>query len=712
MRHTVLVVLALLIAACLAGCSGAVAPAPQPATPPAPQRKTLPPPPPTLLTPEIWHTAAEVHASCKAHISAAQAVRDYLKAVEGPRTAQNTLAPMSDMLVELDRVLPLSDLVANVHPDKAVREAAEKCQQDAMKFYSDLKLDRGLFDALFAVPADGLDPMAGRSLDHLLRDYRRAGVDKDETTRKELARLNEELVKTGQDFSRTIREDKREIALSGAADLAGLPRDFVDSHKPGADGKIRVSTDYPDFFPFATYSTSEELRKELYLRFLSRGHPANDEALKKLLTLRHAYAVMLGYPDWAEYNAEDKMVGHEKVIAEFIDKVADIGRPRMKADLSDLSARKARDAADAKKARKGAAPAAIVTDPAVIHVWDRFYYVEKVRSERFGVDSQKVREYFAFEKVRDGLLALNQDLFGVVFKKVDKPDAWDPSVEAYDVMDGAEILGRVYMDMHPRNGKYNHAAMFPMNTGVDGRQLPSGAMVCNFPDPKLTGGRALMEHNDVVTFFHEFGHLMHHMLSGKQRWYNLAGLSCEWDFAEAPSQIMEEWAWNADVLRRFATNATGEPIPKDLVTRMRAADEFGKGVHTMRQIFYAALSLAYHSRDPKDMDLMGVVKELQQKYSPYPLEAGTWEYDNFGHLDGYSSMYYTYMWSLVLSKDLFTRFEQKGLLDKPTALEYRADVLAPGGSVDAAAMVEKFLGRPYTFDAFKAWLEKSPEIPK
>jgi thimet oligopeptidase len=712
MRHIALAMLCAAPLACLAGCSGAKAPPPQPASQPAPQpAPTLPPPPAAISTPEIWHTVADVQASCQGHLAKAGAVRDYLRACAGPRNEANTLAPYSDMLVEIDRVLPLSDLVANTHPDKAVREAAEKCQQDAMKFYSDLKLDRGLYDALVAVPADGLDPMARRSLEHLLRDYRRAGVDKDEAARKELARLSDEMVKTGQDFSRTIREDKREIALAGAADLAGLPQDFVDGHKPGADGKIHVSTDYPDFFPFATYSTSEELRKELYLRFLSRGHPANDEVLKKLLTLRNSYAVMLGYPDWAEYNAGDKMAVSEKVIAEFIDKVADIGRPRMKADLSDLLARKARDAADAKKAKKGKAPAAIVTDPATIHVWDRFYYVEKVRSERFGVDSQKVREYFAYDKVRDGLLALNEGLFGIRFKKIDKPDVWDPSVDAYDVTDGAEVLGRIYMDMHPRDGKYNHAAMFPMDTGVDGRQLPSGSMVCNFPDPR-TAGKALMEHSDVVTFFHEFGHLMHHILSGKQRWYNLAGLSCEWDFVEAPSQLMEEWAWNPDVLSRFATNAAGEPIPRDLVARMRAADEFGKGVHSMRQMFYAALSFAYHARDPKGMDLMEVMKELQPKYSPYPLEPGTWEYDNFGHLDGYSSMYYTYMWSLVLAKDLFTRFDAKGLLDKATALEYRADVLAPGGTVDAADMVAKFLGRPYTFDAFKAWLEKSPEIPK
>ena len=651
----------------------------------------LPPgPPKKFLDPPIWRSVAQVEEACRRQLDAARARRKGLLSVKGGRTLPNTLVPYNDMLVEVDRVLPISELFANVATERAVRDAAEKCQQEAMKFLSALKLDRGLYEALAAVPVEGLDPGAARFLKHLLRDYRRAGVHKDEATRKELARLHEEMVKVEQDFSRNIREDKRFIELDNTKELAGLPADFIESHKPNESGKIRISTDYPDFFPFETYSVRADLRQELYQTFQRRAYPANQAVLEKLLDLRHRYATLLGYEDWAAYNAEDKMVKEKKVIADFLQRVSTIARPRMEQDLKALLARKKKDLPDAK----------------AFLVSDRFYYVQKLRSERFGVDAQKLRAYFPFPKVKEGILSLVQELFGVVFEKVDAAVVWHEAVEAYDVLDGGERVARFYLDLHPRDGKYGHAAEFAMITGVLGRQLPSASLVCNFPDPK-GDGPALMEHGDVTTFFHEFGHLMHQLLSGRQAWVTQSGINCEWDFVEAPSQLLEEWTWDPEILQRFARHhETGEVIPKELVLRMRQADELGKGVHVMRQMFYAMLSFTYHSRDPKGMDLLEVLKEVKRGYSPYPYTPETYPFANFGHLGGYSSMYYTYMWSLVLAKDLFTRFEEKGLLDRATAKTYRRTVIEPGGSVDAVDMVEAFLGRPYSFDAFEAWLQK------
>jgi thimet oligopeptidase len=216
-----------------------------------------------------------------------------------------------------------------------------------------------------------------------------------------------------------------------------------------------------------------------------------------------------------------------------------------------------------------------------------------------------------------------------------------------------------------------------------------------------------MEHAQVLTFFHEMGHLMHHLLSSKHRWVTLSGINCEWDFVETPSQLLEEWGWDTNVLKRFARHyETGEPIHKDLVEQMRQADEFGKGVYVMRQIFYAALSFTYHSRDPTDLDLLRVMREIQRGYSPFPYEEDTWAYASFDHLIGYSSMYYSYMWSLVLAKDLFTKFKANGLMDKETAKAYRRAILEPGGALDAMEMVRNFLGRDYSFEAFKVWLEE------
>jgi thimet oligopeptidase len=304
------------------------------------------------------------------------------------------------------------------------------------------------------------------------------------------------------------------------------------------------------------------------------------------------------------------------------------------------------------------------------------------------------------------LLGLNQRLFGITFQKVEGAPVWHDSVDAYDVLDGSEVIARFYLDMHPRDGKYGHAAAFGMYSGAAGLQLPSASLVCNFPDPS-DGGPALMEHRDVVTFFHEFGHLMHHLLSGKHRWVTFSAFNVEWDFVETPSQLMEEWAWSPDVLQQFAIHhVTKKPIAAELVRKMRAADEFGKGVHVTRQMYLAALALAYYSQDPAKLDLLGVIEELRGKYSPFPYEKGSHFFANFGHLEGYSSTYYTYMWSLVLVKDVFTKFAQAGMMHTPTAQAYRQAVLSAGASQNATDMVTAFLGRPYAFDAFKSWLER------
>jgi thimet oligopeptidase len=276
-------------------------------------------------------------------------------------------------------------------------------------------------------------------------------------------------------------------------------------------------------------------------------------------------------------------------------------------------------------------------------------------------------------------------------------------VLVYDVVRGHIPLGRIYLDMHPRDGKYKHAAQFPLKDGVRGVQLPEGVLVCNFPDPR--SGTALMEHDDVVTMFHEFGHLMHHVLGGHQRWVTQSGVATEWDFVEAPSQMFEEWAWSYETLSRFARHyKTGEVISEQLVDRMRDADKFGLGTVTVQQIFYAALSLELHRADPGRVDTNAEVKRLQTQYTPFRFVDGTRFHTSFGHLVGYSAMYYTYQWSLVIAKDLLTPFEQRGLLATDTTFAYRDKVLVPGGSRDAAELVRDFLGREYDFVAFERYL--------
>jgi thimet oligopeptidase len=284
-------------------------------------------------------------------------------------------------------------------------------------------------------------------------------------------------------------------------------------------------------------------------------------------------------------------------------------------------------------------------------------------------------------------------------------EVWHPSVTVYDVVRGDARLGRIYLDMHPREGKYKHAAQFPLKDGVAGVQLPEGVLVCNFPEPSATSA-GLMEHDDVVTMFHEFGHLMHHVLGGHQAWVTQSGVATEWDFVEAPSQMFEEWAWSHDTLSRFARHErTGEAIPRILVEKMRRADKFGLGTATVQQIFYAAISLGFHrAADPAALDQLAEVQRLQKHYTPFDYVPGARFHASFGHLVGYSAMYYTYQWSLVIAKDLLTPFEEAGLMKTAVTYAYRDKVLVPGGSRDAAALVRDFLGREYDFAAYERYL--------
>ncbi|MEZ4366410.1 MAG: M3 family metallopeptidase [Kofleriaceae bacterium] len=439
-----------------------------------------------------------------------------------------------------------------------------------------------------------------------------------------------------------------------------------------------------------TYATSDARRRELYIVNRNRGAQTNPATLGKVLTLRAEKAKILGFDNWADYVTADKMMKSGSAAAEFIDKVWKLASARSKKDYAELL----------RELKKVDPKATAVAD------WQKGWLEDRVKKATYQVDGEAVRAYFPFEQTLAGLLDITSAIYDITYTPATEAKAWHPDVKVYDVTRGDTRLGRVYLDLHPREGKYKHAAQFTVRDGIAGRQLPEGALVCNFPQPS-PGNPALMEHDDVVTMFHEFGHLMHHILGGQQRWATQSGVATEWDFVEAPSQMFEEWAWSPETLARFAKHhVTGEVIPAALVAKMRKADSFGKGTQTVQQMFYAALSLGLHRADPAKLDQLEEVKRLQAKYTPFAYVPGTQFQASFGHLIGYSAIYYTYMWSLVIAKDLLTPFAKTSLMDTKVTYAYRDKVLAPGGTRDAADLVRDFLGRPYSFKAFEAYLSK------
>jgi thimet oligopeptidase len=632
-------------------------------------------------------TPAEFRAASQAAMAEARARIAELKS--SPPKLVPTLTAYDQAMLALGDAAARASVCRNAHPASAMRDAADECEREIEALSTELQLDRGIYDALEALDPSEADDATRHYLKKTLRDLRRAGVDRDDATRSRVKILRDELVRIGQEFGKNIIEDVRTLELE-PAELDGLPADYVKSHRPGpeSDGKVRISTDNTDYVPFVTYARSASARERLWRLYRLRGYPLNLGVLDRMLATRYELATLLGYPSWAAYATEDKMIGTAAQAADFIARITTASAGRAERDYAQLLERKRQD------------------DPrtAEVEAWDSAYYQDRVSAERYGFDSQKLRPYLEYPRVKAGVLEITGKMFGVEYRSVPDAQVWHEDVEVYDVVEGQRVLGRIYLDMHPREGKYKHYAQFTLQTGLGSDRVPEGVLICNFPRPGTEP--ALMEHDGVRTFFHEFGHLLHHVLGGHTRWAGISGVATEWDFVEAPSQMLEEWVWDPATLRTFARHVeTGEPVPEDLIERARRADQYGKGLWVRQQMFYAAVSLEFHARDPRGLDTTRFIAELQNRYTPFRYVDGTFFQASFGHLSGYSAVYYTYMWSLVIAKDLFSVFATEGLLNPQPAARYRRAVLEPGGSLPAAELVKNFLGRSYRFDAYQKWLD-------
>lgn len=623
-------------------------------------------------------------------------------------TSDNVLEFAQEIDDRLATLTATFSFLSEVDPSEDVRNACSECYRDAAAKSSELGLSRTLYDAFAAIEGVELPcPDDTRYVSKSLRSFRRQGVNMDAAEQGRLRALDANITAVGEDYESNVINDVREVTVQLPAEqnmLAGLPQDFIDSHTSDDGSSVTFTTDYPDYFPVMTYAESTDLRKRLNFQFMNRGYPANVALLDELLSLRFQYATILGYSDWAEYRQDTMMAETPTVVRDFLTDVAQLAKPRADEELARVLP-------------------LVGTEATTLHSWDASFFMNKARNEFYGVDSSEVRQYFTYQKAKSGVLELASRLFQLRFEEMLDADKWSADVEVFDVYsldpdvsntgfppaataatreeraDASQgvLIGRIYLDMHPRAGKYKHAASFPMVSGLHGHHLTQTALATNFPK---TGP---MEHSQVTTFLHEFGHLLHTIIGGVgQRYTMFSGVETEWDFVEAPSQMLEEWAWRADVLQTFATNQAGEVIPTSLVEKMVEASDFGVGMGTRQQVFYAFISLVYYNRDPAGLNTTNTIVELQGELSPYPYFEGTHFNCNFGHLVGYSSAYYTYQWSLAIAKDMYTRFETGN--EAAVATSYSHKILNPGGRQDATDLLQSFLGRPYNLDAYRAWL--------
>ena len=594
-----------------------------------------------------------------------------------------TLQAFDTAILVATDAIARAGLAEQVHPAKAFRDAAQTCEQEGSQSLTDISLDKDMYNVLASLDGSKLDSAGSYFLRTTLRDYHRAGVDRDDATRAKIRQLSDELVKIGQEFDQNIPADVRKLQLD-PSQLDGMPEDFKKAHKPDASGKVTLKTDNTDYIPFREYATNDAAQKEFYELYTQRAYPKNLEVLSRLLQKRYELANVLGYSDWAAYITEDKMVATKQNAADFIEKITAAAQTRSQQDYDQLLAY-----------RRQKEPSATTVD-----IWNYHRFLHEATIQKYGYDSQSVRPYFEYSRVMQGILDLTSRMYGITYKRVTSAQVWHPDVAVYDVFDHGKLLGRIYFDMFPRENKYKHYATFNLATGKEGFRLPEYVLVCNFP--QATDGPGLMERDDVITFFHEYGHLLHGIFRGNTMW---ATGDLENDFIEAPSQMFEEWAKDPTVLQTFAHNyKTNEPIPTELAKKAEAADEFGRALGVRMQMFYASISLDYYNRDPQGLDTTKLLAELQERYTPFKYVSNIHMQLAFDHLNGYSAAYYTYMWSLVIAKDMFTEFKQDGLTNPAVAKKYRDTVLGASGTMPAAEMVSDFLGRPYSFKAYADWL--------
>ncbi len=625
-----------------------------------------------------WHIAEERKA-----VSA-------LLAVTGTRTPENTLALYDNAQFELTLASQQTYVMFAVHPDKGVRDKAQALEQVIGAESVALSLNPKVYGALAAIDIHKADAATRHYAEHAMLEFRLGGVDKDEATRAKVRRLADQMTETGLKFGRAVQDDVRKVEVKNVTELDGLPADYIARHKPGPEGIITLTTDEPDMGPVMSYAKSSSLRREMFLAYTNRAFPANKPVLFDLLRIRQEMATILGFNTWADLATADQMMGSAANMKQFLDQVDGVARPRANREFKQIEA-------FAKAQDPSAAP---------LTQSDSVFWGERYRRVAYDFDSQSVRPYFPYSEVEAGILKTASRLFHIEFRPAEDAPVWYPAVHAYDVLDGGLTAGRIYLDMHPRTGKdkwFSESGLVPGQRGI---RLPEATLICNFSGG-IPGDPGLMQFDEVVTFFHEFGHMMHEVLGGQQRWSGQSGVSTEGDFVEAPSEMLEEVFHNPAILQSFGRHyQTGETLPSALIEKMNRASYFGRAGWVERQLMYSAFSLQVHDRPPAQVDLDTLEREDTVRFSPYQPVDGDHRYASFTHLTSYSSNYYTYVLDKVIALDFFEQFDPTNVLDGPAALRYRKAILEPGGSRPAVELVKDFLGRPQSIHALEHWMDR------
>lgn len=603
---------------------------------------------------------------------------------QAERTFENTIMGYERAFDNYGNALGMSGFLSYVSTDKQFRDAANDLQMQISQYMVDVATRRDVYKAIreYTDTNPRLDPVQAKLVKEMLIGFKNSGMDLNDADLEKFKALNKEKAEYIIKFDKNIQEYKDPLAVT-QEQLQGLGEDYIQKLSKTDDGKYLVTLDYPDYVPFMQNADDEQARKELEFKFNRRGGQENVELLEKTLTLRREIARLLGYKNHAELRLEDRMAKNPKTVMAFLKDLQKKLKPLGKKEDKEMIAYK--NSKTGKNSR-------------TLYSWESGYWSNKFRKENLELDSEKIKEYFPSQVVIDGMLDLFGGVFGITFEPVDIP-VWHPDVKAFKIKDKAsgELVAYFYMDLYPREGKYKHAACFGLVEGEEKQdgtyQIPFVAIVANLNKPS-GDTPSLLKHSEVETLFHEFGHVLHNALT-KAKYSAFSGTSVSWDFVEAPSQMLERWAWDPQVLKKISKHyKTGEALPDDLIKRMIAAKNFGAGGMYLRQDFFAQYDMTLHTADTTP-DTTKLYFELTKKIRGLPLTKGTIPQASFGHImGGYDAGYYGYLWSEVIAEDFFGEFKKNGIFNPETGLKFRREILEKGGTLDEEKMVENFLGRP------------------
>jgi thimet oligopeptidase len=657
-----------------------------------------------ITLPQFETKANQIGFSVRRTIEVANAALDRVAALTpGEVTFDNTVRALDDIGYQISLTDDRLGVIKETSTDAKLRDAATDALKTLEEWAVGIDYREDVYKALkaYADRKPRLEGEDARLLTETMRDYRRAGLDLPKPQRDEVEKLRKELSRLTTDYESNITKAEKAVKFT-KAELEGVPESFQAQIKTGPDEYTVMANITWHYMSVMDNAKREATRKKLLVEHDNLARAANVPLLEKILPLRDDIAHKLGYKTWADYQIEVKMAGTAATAIDFLEKLKVGLQPKFDAELAEYRRIKIKETGDTN---------------AQVCVWDWRYLSSELKKEKYNVDAEQLRVYFPYQRVLDGMFNIYQSIFGLKFERVEPPYKWIGDLQLYAVSDAqtGEPLGLFYLDMFPREGKYNHFAQFPLIEGkvvASGKyQRPTVALICNFPSP-TKDKPSLLSHMDVETIFHEFGHAMHSMMT-RARYGRFSGTSVPRDFVEAPSQMLENWVWDKKVLDSFAADYRdpSKKIPDDILAQLKAARLATEGTRYRRQLSFALMDLALHTQihDTNAAEALPLSnKILSDVFLPMVPDTAFVAY--FGHLMGYDAGYYGYAWADAIAADMATVFEHApdGYFDKAAGHRLRVEIYEPGNSRDVNESIEKFLGRQRSLEPFlkKIGIEK------